>query len=84
MELTRRGLITGVGALIVAPAIVRASSIMPVRSHADGPAVEQVWIQYQVEFDPETGITKMRAKEADNAPYTNWREINYRHGSVLP
>lgn len=29
---TRRGLITGIAALVAAPAIVRVSSIMPVRS----------------------------------------------------
>ena len=32
MNLHRRGFITGLGALIAAPAIVRVASIMPVRS----------------------------------------------------
>jgi hypothetical protein len=32
MGLSRRGLLTGLGALIAAPAIVRAASIMPVRA----------------------------------------------------
>lgn len=31
MSLSRRGLLTGLGAIIAAPAIVRAASLMPVR-----------------------------------------------------
>lgn len=35
MTPTRRSLITGIGALLCAPAIVRASSIMPVKAWSD-------------------------------------------------
>jgi hypothetical protein len=35
MLISRRGLITGLGSILAAPAIVRASSIMPVKAWAD-------------------------------------------------
>ena len=35
MELTRRGLITGLVSFVAAPAIVRASSLMPVKAWAE-------------------------------------------------
>jgi hypothetical protein len=34
-DATRRSLLTGLGALICAPAIVRASSLMPVKAYLD-------------------------------------------------
>lgn len=37
MEHTRRSLITGIGALLCAPAIVRASSLMPIKPWTDEP-----------------------------------------------
>ncbi len=40
MNTTRRGLLTGIGALLCAPAIVRATNIMPVKAWAgDGVAL---------------------------------------------
>lgn len=44
VELSRRGLITGLVSLIAAPAIVRANSLMPISSRALKPRI--------VQFDP--------------------------------
>ncbi len=43
MTPTRRGLLTGIGALLCAPAIVRASSIMPVKPIVFSSAGTFVW-----------------------------------------
>ncbi len=40
--MNRRELLTGLGALLAAPAIVRASNIMPVKSFADADVYE-IW-----------------------------------------
>lgn len=42
MQVSRRGLITGLTAFLAAPAIVRASSLMPVKAWADGVALYSV------------------------------------------
>lgn len=48
--LSRRGLITGLAAsLLAAPAIVRASSLMTVKPFA--PALPDGWAEYRVEHD---------------------------------
>jgi hypothetical protein len=45
MTLSRRGLLTGLGALIAAPAIVRAGSLMPVRRPAlTAPQLVLQWV----------------------------------------
>lgn len=50
--LTRRGIITGIGALIVAPAIVRIDSIMPVKPLDISSALAKVWERYCVGVTP--------------------------------
>lgn len=65
MNVSRRGLITGLTAFIAAPAIVRASSIMPVKEYnmidffnGVEPDYETYTIHkwLQTSYDPKTGI----------------------------
>ena len=56
---TRRGLITGLVSLVAAPAIVRASSIMPVKAL---PTAEELLSAMPLQFPPMHAI-----------PYPGWR-----------
>ena len=44
MEISRRGLITGLAGLVAAPAIVRASSLMPVKALTPGFPGSVTWV----------------------------------------
>lgn len=48
--ITRRGLITGMASLFVAPAIVRASSIMAIKPLPLVVEPEYVWREYHIGF----------------------------------
>jgi hypothetical protein len=59
MSVTRRGLITGLGALFVAaPAIVRASNIMPIRSWTE-PTIWRVTGERKVFWVDSRGLLMM-------------------------
>lgn len=61
---TRRGFLTGLGALLAAPAIVRASSLMPVRSMPAVIATASSWTT------PEGWIMTEKILDVDLVRYT--------------
>lgn len=56
IELPRRKFLAGLAGIIAAPAIVRASSLMPVRGYVDGPQAHTVYFLqrrgFTVTMDP--------------------------------
>ncbi len=64
MILSRRGLIAGVGALLASPAIVRASSIMPVKAWAA--ASDPYWINSAHRYRLVTDFSEFREIMAYN------------------
>lgn len=60
---TRRSVLTGLGALICAPAIVRASSLMPVRAWTEDYAPE-LWAGVKPVWTPTPGFTLSAARIA--------------------
>lgn len=60
MILTRRGFLAGIGAVLAAPAIVRAESLMPVRA----PRLV-LWPQFEAERDSIWGVERRDFSAAD-------------------
>ena len=71
LELPRRGFLLGLGALIAAPAVVRASSLMPVR------AFKQLTAQEYVDLIMKPMIDKLNQQIADSIIYGSPYQLNY-------
>lgn len=76
MNTTRRGLITGIGALLCAPAIVRVGSLMPVKANGD-------WGLYRLALnDPVEEFQVIHATNIFNCDARGWVALDHRFRQI--